>query len=163
MYEWNASLDGGRLALFNANHRDYVVYGDRPYGINLMWLSDLRRQMNGSGGVHTASVGLNAQPIVQGYIPFLGYFGGNVRGTLTKVTNPFSSVAVMFVKPNRSTNDCGNPSAVVPLSPSKTMTSDEMKAAFGTSAPRLPVTFLACAASSTALRVVYLNIEYRLD
>ena len=160
VYEWNARVDdAGRLALFNAKKRAYVVYGDRPMGINLRWLSG----MSSPGGVKTASVTLTAQPIIQGYVPFLGSFGDNVRGTLTKVSNPFPDIVVNFVKPGRSTNNCGDPAAIVTLGPRETLTSAEMTAAFGASAPRLPVTFLACGTSNTVLRVVYVNIEYRLD
>lgn len=48
IYQWelrsggpsDALLTKGRFALFNTVTKDYLVYGDRKYGINLKWLRD---------------------------------------------------------------------------------------------------------------------------
>ncbi len=164
MYDWQVTVKSGRVALFNTDANDYVVYGSRPFGINLMWLKDLAKQVSGSvPGNRTASVYLRAQPVVQGFIPYLGSFGGGYTsypGTLQSVTNPYGNVALSFVKPGHSTTECANPSAVVPLGPGATMTADQRIAAFGSSTPTLPVTFLACVTAASNVNTVALNISY---
>jgi hypothetical protein len=164
-YEWKININrSGDTSLYNTDQGDYVVYGKRPFGINLMFLKDLRKQQPPAvGSLHDASVGLAAQQVVSGYIPFLGTFGGGVNGTLTRVQNPWSGVALSFVKPGHSTTECGNSSSVVTLGPNQMMTPDQMKAAFGSEKPKLPATFLACAASNQSLSLVFINITYRID
>jgi hypothetical protein len=165
-YQWKADRNSsGEVSLYNTQARDHVVYGQRPYGINLRWLKDVKRdaQANGVGSLHDATVTMTAQPVVQGYLPFLGYYGGGgTKAVLTKVTNAQSNAQINFVKPGYSTTQCGQSGATVPLGPSQTMTADQMKAAFGTSAPSLAnrVPFLACVAGTTASSV-FVNVQYR--
>lgn len=163
VYEWTVKWDpeSGRFSLYNSAAGDYVVYGERPTGINLVWLGDLRKKLNAEApGEKTASVMMRAQQVIQGYRPFLATYGGGIDGTLRKVTNAESDVVVSFVKPGYSTSDCGNPNAIVQLGPKATLTPDQMKAAFGSATPRLPATFLACAASPRQPDSFFLNIVY---
>lgn len=163
-HQWEVRPSNGRLALYNTVVRDYLVYGSRTVGINLVWLRDLERKVQRESRVErTASVTLRAQPIVQGYRPFTAEFGRNVRGALLDVRNAFSGVAISFVKPGRSTAECGNPDAVVVLGPRSALTADQRRAAFGSAEPRLPVTFVACVSSTTQLDSVPVNITYRVD
>lgn len=164
VYDWQVAVSNGRISLYNTDGGDYVVYGARPFGINLMWLKDLAKQVSGSvPGNRTTTVYLRAQPVISGFIPYLGSFGGGYTsypGTLQSVTNPYNGVALSFVKPGHSTTECGNPSAVVPLGPGATMTSAQRIAAFGSSTPTLPVTFLACVTAAPNVNTVALNIGY---
>jgi hypothetical protein len=166
-YEWKLDVNSaGDMSLYNTDEGDYVVYGKRPFGINLMWLKDLRKQLNQSnpavGSIHDATVWLTAQQVIEGYVPFVGrYGGGGWQAVLTKVTVPNGYPALRFVKPNHSTTECGNDSAVVPLGPGQTLTTAQMTAIWGTSSPSLaqPVYFVACAAAQGSTAAV--NIQYR--
>jgi hypothetical protein len=98
-----------------SDNGDHVVYGARSQGINLRWLKDLRRieSQTGVGSLHDATVTMTAQPVVQGFVPFLGRFGGGVdfNAVLTKVANPSNGVPLAFVKPGFSTLHAPQPEA----------------------------------------------------
>lgn len=166
-YQWKIGGDAtsGNASLFNTVANDYVVYGERPVGINLRWLKDVRRaaQQNAPGSLHDASVTLSAQPVVQGFVPFLGYYGGGAgfNAVLTKVANPANGTPLAFVKPGHATSECGSDSAVTTLAPGKTMTSEQMTTLYGSARPSLTqrITFLACA--STNAGAVFLNLQYQ--
>lgn len=166
-YQWkvDANPSTGATSLFNTATGDYVVYGERPTGINLRWLRDVRRaaQQNGAGSLHDASVTMTAQPVVQGFVPFLGRYGGgvNFNAVLTKVSNPPNGAPLAFVKPGFSTTQCGNPSAVTTLAPGATMTSAQLTTLYGSAQPSLrqQIPFLACA--STNAGSVFVNIQWR--
>jgi hypothetical protein len=123
----------------------------------------------GLGTISTAdtSVYMTAQPPVEGYVPFLGYFGGGPgnTSTLTKVSNPFNGVTLFFPKPGHGSQDCGTASDVVTLLPGTTMSAADMQTLWGSPTPSLaqPLPFLACAAtqgSLVAVNVEYTDIEY---
>jgi hypothetical protein len=72
-----------------------------------------------------------------------------IQGTLTSFTNPtnaFDPFIISIVKSQKgfSTEQCGNPSAVVPLGPG--MKTTDIAAIFGTSQQQLPVQISACIA-----------------
>jgi hypothetical protein len=58
VYEWKLISGAGGQALFNSSRNDYVVYGSRPWGVNLIWLGDAMVTPPGSGvtGVKTLLV-----------------------------------------------------------------------------------------------------------
>lgn len=166
-YEWKIDADAGSGAtsLYNTVARDHVVYGQRPFGINLRWLKDLRRDLaqNAPGSLHDATVTLRAQPIVQGYVPFLGTYGGgvNFNAVLTKVANPPGGAPLFFVKPGYSTEQCGTAAAVTHLAPGAAMTADQLRTLYGSQQPSLKqgITFLACA--GTQASSAFLTIQWR--
>ena len=165
-YEWSVERDAdGDVGLYNSDARDHLVYGRRGTGINLRWLKDVRRgaAQNAPGSLHDASVLLTAQPVIQGYVPFLGRYGGgvNFNAVLTKVANPPGGAPLHFVKPGWSTEQCGNANATTYLAPGATMTADQLRTLYGSTQPSLRngITFLACAA--TELRSTFLNIQWR--
>jgi hypothetical protein len=161
VHEWQVRRQSGgsavRFALFNDRVDRYLVHQVKNYGINLGWLRE------GPPPVMSASVALTAQPVVQGWIPFLGSFGGGTAGTLLSVQNASQSATLLFVKPGRSTTQCSDPAATVPVAPRASMTADQMKTLYGASTPRLGVTFLACVASTTPTSLTHVNLTYRLD
>lgn len=166
-YDWRVETDArsGATSLYNTDARDHLVYGERSFGINLRWLKDVRRAaaQTAPGSLHDATVTLRAQPVIQGYVPFLGTYGGgvNFNAVLTKVTNPSGNVLLAFVKPGFSTEQCGSPSAVTTLAPGATMTAEQMRTLYGSAQPSLRngVTFLACA--GTQASAAFLNVQYR--
>ncbi|MDW5598751.1 hypothetical protein VSS74_30610 [Conexibacter stalactiti] len=167
VYQWRVETDPatGYASLYNSSAGDYVVYGERPQGINLRWLKDVRRteSQTGVGSLHDATVTMTAQPVVQGFVPFLGRYGGgvNFNAVLTKVSNPSNGAPLAFVKPGFSTQQCGSPSAVTTLAPGATMTADQLRTLYGSTRPSLrqQIAFLACA--STSASSVFLNIQWQ--
>ena len=105
---------------------------------------------------------MTAQPPVQGYVPFLGYFGGGPGNNtvLTKVSNPANGVLLFFIKPGHQSSECGDSDAVISSAPDTTMTTSQMQAIWGSAMPSLAqrIPFLACAA--TQLSSVWVNIQY---
>ena len=70
-----------------------------------------------------------------------------IQGTLTSFTNPTNAfdpfiISIVKIQKGFSTEQCGNPSAVVPLGPG--MKTTDIAAIFGTSQQQLPVQILAC-------------------
>ncbi|MDI1460754.1 hypothetical protein QEZ54_07240 [Catellatospora sp. KI3] len=53
VYEWNLISTPSGQALFNTNRRDYMVYGGRFWGVNLIWLSDMVASPSPTQGVKT--------------------------------------------------------------------------------------------------------------
>lgn len=164
VYEWqlqDQSASGGRVhfALFNSHYKKYLIYKVQNYGINLGWLNDT------GPSSQSFSVGLSAQPITNGWVPYLGSFGQNTRGTLLSVQNASQSATLMFVKPGKSTNECSDPNATLRVAPRAMMTADQMKTLYGSATPRLPINFLACLITTTpqSISLTFLNISYKLD
>jgi hypothetical protein len=162
-YQWQVRRQEGsgtvRFALFNDKVDKFLVYQHKNYGINLGWLEQ------GPPPVQSFSVPLSAQPVTQGWVPYLGSFGGGTRGRLLSVQNASQTATLLFVKPGRSTTQCGDPSATVPVPPRAQMTAEQLKALYGSSAPALPVTFLACLTTPApqSISLTHVNITYRLD
>jgi len=160
VFEWQVhGQSGSRFALFNDRVDRYLVYQHKNYGINLGW------HEQGPAPVQSFSVALAAQPVTQGWIPYLGSFGGGTQGTLLSVQNASQSATLLFVKPGKSTTNCSDPSATVPLAPRASLTADQLKTLYGSATPRLPVTFLACVTTPTPqnITLTHVNITYRLD
>jgi hypothetical protein len=158
--EWQVHRQSGnRFALFNDRVDRYLVYQYKNYGINLGWLAP------GPPPVQSAGVGLAAQPIVQGWVPYLGTFGGGLKGSLLSVQNASQTATLLFVKPGRQTSQCSDATATVPLPPGASLTADQLKTLYASATPRLPATFLTCLTTPTpqSISLTFVNITYRLD
>jgi hypothetical protein len=101
----------------------------------------------------TRTVSMLRQDVWEGPIPYLGTFpalGVVQPGRVLQIrVLPSSSVAtVLFVKPGRSTQECANPDAVVPVDSGSTTTPEQMTAIFGQAEPRFstfsPIRFAGC-------------------
>lgn len=164
VYEWqiqdqSASNGSVHFALFNSRVKKYLVYKVQNYGINLGWLIDT------TPATRSFSVGMLAQQITNGWVPYLGNFGQNSKGNLISAQNANQTATLMFVKPGKSTNDCSDPTATVRIAPGGKMTPDQMKTLYGSTTPRLPISFLACITTpkQQLIRLTFLNISYKLD
>jgi hypothetical protein len=156
--EWIVAIDPAtkHASLYNTRKADFLVF-DRANKVG--WLS----KQAGQGTVHDASVTMSAQPVTQGFLPFLGYFGGgvNFNAVLTEVRSASGNGHLSFVKPGHSTQECGNASAVIGLAPGAALTAAQMTTLYGSATPSLQnrIAFLACAATNAS--AVFLNIKYR--
>lgn len=167
VYEWqiqDQSASGGRVhfALFNSRVKKYLVYKVQNYGINLGWLNDTAPQPQ------SFSLAMRAQQITNGWVPYLGNFGQNLKGNLISVQNASQTATLMFVKPGQSTTNCSDPNATLRVAPRAMMTADQMKTLYRSATPRLPISFLACLTTPTmqstqSISVIFLNITYKLD
>lgn len=165
VYEWqiqDQSASGGRVhfALFNSRVKKYLVYKVQNYGINLGWLVATPPQPQ------SFSLAMTAQQITNGWVPYRGAFGQNIRGNLLSVQNASQKATLLFVKPRQSTNNCSDPNATVRVAPRGMMTPDQMKLLYGSATPRPPISFLACITTPTptqSIAVTFLNITYKLD
>lgn len=164
-YEWqiqDQSASGGRVhfALFNSRVKKYLVYKEQNYGINLGWLAQTPPQPQ------SFSLAMRAQQITNGWVPYLGAFGQNIKGNVISVQNASQKATLMFVKPGQSTVNCSDPNATVRVAPRAMMTADQMKLLYRSATPRPPINFLACLTTPTptqSITVTFLNITYKLD
>jgi len=163
-YEWQIHDQKGTsvasFALFNIRAKKYLVLQTKDYGINLGWFND-----SPPPSPESFSLALQPQQVIQGYVPYLGSFGENIKGNLLTVQNASQTGTLLFVKPGKSSNDCGDPNATVIVAPRATMTADQMKALYGSAMPRLAVNFLACLAvpPSQPIGLTFLNLSYHMD
>jgi hypothetical protein len=166
-YEWHlvgeppgTPIANGSFALWNSATNRYLVASHQTWGVSLDWKSDTSTS---TGAIQNASVTMTAQPPVQGYVPFLGYFGGGPGNTsvLTQVSNSGYGVTLFFIKPGHQSSECGNSSAVITLPPGATMTAAQMQTLYGSATPSLAqrIPFLACAATNHSS--VSVNVQYR--
>ena len=168
-YEWyllpNGSPAPGTpaeqdFALWNSASHKYLVRQGETWGVSLGWSDE--GQGSTSNQPVDATVTMNSQPPVSGYVPFLGGFGGGPGNTtvLTNVSEPANGVPLLFVKPGHSSSDCGNSSDVITLVPGGSLTAAQMQTLWGSATPslsqRLP--FLACAVTQQS--VVFVNVQY---
>jgi hypothetical protein len=166
-YQWyvldgqpGSPIDNGEFALWNKAANAYMVASHQSWGVSLDWH---KAPAAPSNTVHSASVTMTAQPPVEGYVPFLGYFGGGPGNTsvLTEVSNSSYGVPLSFIKPGHQSSECGDPNAVVSLAAGATMTAVQMQTLYGSAMPSLAqrIPFLACAATNASS--VSVNIKYR--
>ena len=163
-YEWqihDQSASGGRVhfALFNSRVKKYLVYQFKNYGINLGWLVQTSPQPQ------SFSLAMRAQPIINGWVPYLGAFGQNLKGNVLSVQNASQNATLLFVRPGQSTNNCSDPNATLRVAPRGMMTPDQMKLLYRSATPRLPISFLACLTTPTpqSISLTFLNVTYKLD
>jgi hypothetical protein len=167
-WEWRIELRQGsqtQFALYNTKVNDYLVYGSRTFGPNLKWYKDTLPKPEPPPQT-VFSVALRRQIIVQGPIPYLGSFGSGLDpGVITRVKNTETTATLHFVKPGHSTQECTNPSAVVSVAPGATMTADQLKAAFGSTSPRVPIAFVACLSrpGPGLVDLAFIEIEFKRD
>jgi hypothetical protein len=148
------------FALWNSRTKAYLISRYETWGVSLDWY---RPNSSTFGTVHDATVTMTAQPPVEGYVPFLGSFGGGPGNiaVLTKVTDPPNSVPLLFVKPGAGTQNCEKANDVIALSPGQTMAATDMRTIWASAAPSLvqQLPFLVCAATQAGK--VFVNVEYR--
>jgi len=109
---------------------------------------------------------MTAQPITNGWVPYLGTFGKNLEGHLISVQNANEKATLMFVKPGQSTINCSDPNATLRVAPRGMMSADQMKLLYRSATPQLPISFLACITTPTpqqSIGITFLNITYKLD
>jgi hypothetical protein len=116
-----------------------------------------------SKGPFTTTINMARQPIIQGPVPYLGTFGPiNSGAIIAKINFPKQFPAVLLVKPGFSTNNCGNPNAVILVHGD--MTADHMKAIWGTAnitlSGRQTLPFVGCSTSSQLLNLLPVNITW---
>lgn len=105
---------------------------------------------------------LRAQPIIQGYIPYVGRYpiAGSSNYQLLSIQNPSQTMTLLFLKRGYSNSSCNNQSAVVRLGPKQQTTNAKLQALFGSSKPKLPVHFIACiSATNTNTTQVPINLR----
>jgi len=148
------------FALWNSRAKTYLISRYQTWGVSLDWYHPAGSAF---GTLHDATVTMTAQPPVEGYVPFLGSFGGGPGNTavLTKVADPPGGVRLFFVKPGDGTDDCGKASDVIALGPGQTMAATDMRTLWGSATPSLAqqLPFLACAATQASK--AFVNVEYR--
>lgn len=163
VYQWrieDQTPSGGRVyfALYNTNQQKYLVYQQKNYGINLGWYQ------NTDTGPKSASVGLAAQQITEGWVPYSApRYGQNTRGNLLSIQNASQTATLLFVKPGKSTTDCSDPAATVAVAPRANMTADQMKTVYNSATPSFPIDFLACLTTPTPqnISLTFINITYK--
>jgi hypothetical protein len=165
VYQWYvlASTPGTPIedtfALWNSAAKGYLITRHQTWGVDLDWDTPA----GSTPTLQSASVWMTAQPPVQGFVPFLGYFGGGPGNTsvLTQVSESVEGAKLFFIKPGHQSSECGDLSAVITLAPGATMTVAQMQTIWGSATPslsqRLP--FLACAATQGSNVIV--NVQYR--
>ena len=165
-YEWqlhDLTPANGRVrfALFNERKGKYLVEQLKT-GMDLGWYGETPAPLS-------FSVALSAQPVIQGWVPYLGKFPiiGTANGNLLSVTNAGGpSVTLFFVKPGFSTTQCGNANATVVVGPGAKMTPAQMQTLYGSATPGFPINFLACVAAApgqNVLPLTHINITYRVN
>jgi len=164
VYEWKVDGSSGALSLYDTDAKSFLIRKHETWGIDLGWQRDGPPPTQ-VGTVHSASVFMTEQPIVEGFVPYLGsYGGGGFPAVLTSVQNPSPSHALSFVKIGHSSEECGDPTAIVQLGPGQTMTPAQIQAEWGSSTPSLQssLPFLACVIGDPSLTTVAVNIMYRV-
>jgi len=163
-YEWQfrdqkKETNVASFALFNSRVKKYLVVQGKIRGIDLGWFD------TSPPVPQSFSVAMSAQQVIQGWVPYLGSFPaiGTSNGKLLTVQNSSQNATLFFVKPGKSTINCGDSNATVGVAPRATMTADQMKTLYGSATPRLPINFLACISTPTPVSTTYLNITYKLD
>jgi hypothetical protein len=114
-----------------------------------------------NNGPFTTTISMQRQIIIEGPVPYVGSFSpGSGPGALILNINFPESFPILMVKPFHSTEECGNPDAVVVVSGD--MTADQKKAIWGTSDLSIPsggkLFFVGCSTSSQLLDFLSVNI-----
>ena len=141
--------------------KKYLVYKVQNYGVNLGWLVAPT-----SPQPQTFSLAMTAQQITNGWVPYLGTFGQNLKGNVISVQNASQKATLLFVKRSQSTTNCSDPNATVRVAPRAMMTADQMKLLYLSATPRPPISFLACITTPTpqsSIAITFLNITFKLD
>ena len=69
---------------------------------------------------------------------------GTINGKLKKIENIGNNVAIYLLKKGKSSNDCPNPDAVIPLGINSSTQPSDLVAIYGSEEPPLPVPLTAC-------------------
>jgi len=165
-WSWSATVDE-RIALYNVKRHDYlmsdvnnVAFGQLNWKLRPIQAPEPTEEPS----TYTFTVYMYPKPPVQGYVPFLGEFGGGPgnEGTLLGVNNPaVFHTDLFFIKPGHSSEQCGDEDATIHLKSGQDMTSDQIKTLWGSTKPLLKNTliFLACAATQDP--VVHAKVTFQ--
>jgi hypothetical protein len=164
--ERSGYVDDDGSADLGVNDVDYVLRGfsgftycARVYAFNEFGESSPSNEAcatltGGTPGEHTFTVRLNGQGLPgTGNRPYVGKWGRVVGARMTKfrvVDWNLGTLALRFVKPGFTTDDCGNPSRVVEIFDGQTTTPEQMTAIFGAATVPEEAYFVACLAGHTA-------------
>lgn len=114
---------------------------------------------------HTFTVWMDAQPIFEGDIPYVGSWGP-IPGTrmirFQVVRGGLTGFAMLFLKPGRSTTECDDPDAFVQITDGATATTAQIEEIFGTPEPTGRVFFVACKTGAFA-HSVPIKLTYVYD
>ena len=155
-YEWRVNpqrkADGTTsFSLYNDSARDYVVYGSRWFGINLVWSG------NGFGDI-TFTVPRMQYPYPKGFWFFQGLTSLDTKDTARSIQN-LNSVPVRFYRDGE--DYLGNCCPDVTVPPSGYLTEQQMQLVFGTKTPRFGLirvhTTSDVQLTQLAFRVVYVD------
>src|SRR5437588_73245 len=75
VYEWKVDGSSGALSLYDTDAKSFLIRKHETWGIDLGWQRDGPPPTQ-VGTVHSASVFMTEQPIVEGFVPYLGSYGG---------------------------------------------------------------------------------------
>lgn len=165
-WSWTATVQE-RIALFNTSRNDYLIsdVNNVAFGeLNWKFRPIQAPEPAAEPSTYTFTVFMYPQPPNQGYLPFLGEFGGGAgnQGVLLGVNNPaVFHTDLFFIKPGHSSEQCGDDDATIHLAPGKDMTSDQIKTLWGSTKPLLKdkLIFLACAATNDS--VVHAKVTFQ--
>jgi Fibronectin type III domain len=113
----------------------------------------------------TVTVNLERQEIIEGNIPYLGKYSSTQPGHLLQIALPQSTevLALSFVKVGHSTEECGDPTAVVSVNQGTSTTPEQIAAIYGVAKPQYssqaPVVFVACITQSDLRTINSVPIE----
>ena len=169
VYQWyllggpaGSPIGTAPFALWNSAARQYLIASHEDYGVDLGWYTPTP-PATGSGTTLSTSVTMVADPQNEGFVPFVGSFGGGVgnKSTLLQVGNPSNGPTLFFLKNGSTNDDCGNSSKVITLAPGATLKPADMQAIWGSATPSMAqaLPFVACAQTNASS--VTVNVTYR--
>jgi tetratricopeptide (TPR) repeat protein len=177
-YEWEIKggpigqvvRTGDKFDLYNQVRKDRMIYCERSYGINLKWASECdEREPSKNKGPFTTTVWLNGQPLGDtGYRPYVGSWGPVSGAHMIGINvpeHPLETLAIRFVKPGNTTDDCGDPASYVEIIDGNSATPDQIEEIYGTSTPGGYVPFVACVGVSPWREIdsVIITITYVVE
>lgn len=144
---------GTSYGIYNRRVGDYLVYCERPTGVNLRWLKDCKARTEAghedeNNGPITFTYYAEAQVIIEGVRPYTLNWnpGPGRRLTAMKVGSGigFPAFVAHFMKPGYPFSQCGSPTASVSLTDGQNATAEQLTALFGSATPQGPLGMLAC-------------------
>jgi hypothetical protein len=119
----------------------------------------------------TVTISLKRETVISGFVPYDGIFRTRQGGHLLEIAVPLSSevLVIHFVKVGHSTEECGDPNAVVSIAEGTATSPEQLTAIYGVSKPafsREGIGFVACvgqANPNTLVDFVNINLTIILD
>lgn len=140
--EWRLRTRRGLYALYNDVARDYVVYGERRFGINLRWLADAESDLfPAQEKLRDVYVSVRWRKLSGGLV-FRGRLTAGRR--LESLISRNKTTPLRLLQRGRRPTDCSHADATVTVEPHTEITAEQMIQVFGSEAPELPVDVLVC-------------------